>query len=265
MADLELEAFLFDVNGYLVIEDVMSADEAAELSRLIDEYDLPQVTDDNGPRKIPGGGAGAEGAGFLEWGAQFCKLLDHPRIMPALRLVLGEGFRIDHFWGTVAEKGANTLRLHGGVVPSGQTDYYFARGDKLYNGLTNVAWNLTDSGGANGGFMVLPGSHKANFPLPQAVSDAEEHANGVTVPEAKAGSVTIFTEAVLHGAAGWKVDHQRRTLFFSYTPSHMAYSRKQAVPPTKVKLTERQRLLFEPPSAPHSFNRPTLFEQEYAP
>ena len=129
MADLELEAFLFDVNGYLVIEDVLSADEAAELSRLVDEHGLPVIDDDTGSGKIPGGCAGEEGAGFLEWGAQFCKLLDHPRIMPALRLVLGEGFWIDHFWGTVIENGAKTLRLHGGVVPSGQTDYYFARGD----------------------------------------------------------------------------------------------------------------------------------------
>lgn len=265
MDNLELERFLFDVNGYLVIEDVLSAGETAELSRLIDECALPEVDQDSGLGKIPGGGAGAEGAGFLEWGTQFCNLLDHPKIMPALRLVLGEGFRIDHFWGSSMEKGADALRLHGGIVPFGQTDYYFARGDKLYNGLTNVAWNLVDSGGGHGGFMVLPGSHKASFQLPQEMVDAEEHGFGVTVPEAKAGSVTIFTEAVLHGAAGWKASHQRRTLFFSYSPSHMAYSRKQAVPPTKTKLTKRQQLLFEPPSAPHSFNRHTLFEAEYAP
>ena len=265
MTDLEMERFLFDVNGYLVIEDVLSTDEAAELSRLIDEHGLPEVDQETGSGKIAGGGAGEVGAGFLEWSTRLCDLLDHPKIMPALGLVLGEGFRIDHFWGSLTNKGADVLRLHGGIVPFHQTDFYFTRGYKLYNGLTNVAWNLVDSGGGHGGFMVLPGSHKAGFQLPQEMAEAEERGYGVTVPEVKAGSVTIFTEAVLHGAAGWKASHQRRTLFFSFSPSHMAYSRKQAVPPTEVKLTKRQQLLFEPPSAPHSFKRPTLFEDEYAP
>ena len=72
--------------------------------------------------------------------------------------------------------------------------------------------------------MVLPGSHKANFPLPKEMLDREENAYGVLVPEAKAGSVIIFSEAVLHGTAGWKASHQRQTLFFSYTPSHIALS-----------------------------------------
>ena len=265
MANLEMEKFLFDVGGYLVIEDVLSTAEAAELGRLIDEHGLPEADEETGLGKIPGGGAGEVGAGFLEWDTRFCDLLDHHKIMPALRLVLSDGFRVDHFWGSVANRGANTLRLHGGVVPFGQTDYYFTRGDRMYNGLTNVAWNLADSGGEHGGFMVLPGSHKANFPLPEEMVAAEELGYGVRVPEVKAGSVTIFTEAVLHGAAGWKASHQRRTLFFSYSPSHMAYSRKQALPPSKVKLTERQQLLFEPPSAPHSYKRPTLFESGYAP
>lgn len=265
MGDLELEKFLFDLNGYLIIEDVLSKDETLELSQLLNDHQLPAIDPDTGSCEISGGGAGAEGAGFLEFGTQFCNLLDHPKIMPALRLVLGEGFRLDHFWGAAAESGANALRLHGGVVPFNQTDHFFSRGDKLYSGLTNVAWNLRDSGGDHGGFMVLPGSHKANFPLPKEMLDREENAYGVLVPEAKAGSVIIFSEAVLHGTAGWEASHQRQTLFFSYTPSHIAYSRKQAVPPTEVQLTKRQRLLFEPPSAPHSFNRPTLFEAEYAP
>ena len=265
MSNLKLETFLFDINGYLVIEDVLSKKETLELSQLLNDHKLPEMDHNTGLGKIPGGGAGTEGAGFLEFGTQFCDLLDHPKIMSALRIVLGEGFRIDHFWGAAAESGADSLRLHGGVVPFDQTNHFFSRGDKLYSGLTNVAWNLTDSGGDHGGFMVLPGSHKANFPLPKEMSDREENAYGVSVPKAKAGSVTIFSEAVLHGASGWKASHQRQTLFFSYTPSHIAYSRKPAIPPTTVQLTKRQHLLFEPPSAPHSFNRPTLFEAEYAP
>ena len=118
MGDLELEKFLFDLNGYLIIEDVLSKDETLELSQLLNDHQLPAIDPDTGSCEISGGGAGAEGAGFLEFGTQFCNLLDHPKIMPALRLVLGEGFRLDHFWGAAAESGANALRLHGGGPPS---------------------------------------------------------------------------------------------------------------------------------------------------
>ena len=174
---------------------------------------------------------------------------------------MGDGFRIDHFWGAWANAGAKALHMHGGVVPFVQTDYYYVRDGKIRSGLTNMAWNLTDSGGDLGGFMALPGSHKSNFQVPDEIKEASE-GYGIAVPEVKAGSVSIFTEALLHGTAPWRGSHQRRTLFFSMGPSHQAYSWHQAVPPTTVELTERQKLLFSRPSAPHSFGRPSLFEPE---
>ncbi len=262
MSSLNVQKYLFDLYGFLVIDDVLTAQEVAEMNRLIDESGLTSTVETAG--RLPGGGAGEEGAGFLEWGQAFTRVIDHPKVMAVLRLMLGDGFRIDHFWGAWANAGAAALPLHGGVVPFVQTDYYYVRDGKIRSGLTNVAWNLTDSGGDLGGFMALPGSHKSSFELPRELGEATE-GYGIAVPEAKAGSVSIFTEAVLHGTAPWRGSHQRRTLFFSMGPSHQAYSRHQASPPTTVELTERQRLLFAPPSAPHSFNRPTLFEPELDP
>ena len=196
MSSLNVQQYLFDLHGSLVIDDVLTCQEVSELNRLIDESGLTSTRETAG--RLPGGGAGEEGAGFLEWGQAFTRLLAHPKVMPVLRLMLGDGFRIDHFWGAWANAGAAALPLHGGVVPFVQTDYYYVRDGKIRSGLTNVAWNLTDSGGDLGGFMALPGSHKSNFELPQELKEATE-AYGITVPEVKAGSVSIFTEALLHG------------------------------------------------------------------
>ena len=262
MTTPDTQKYLFDLHGYLVIEDVLTAEEVSELNRLIDESGHTSTDEVSGT--LPGGGAGEEGAGFLEWGQVFTKILDHPKVMPVLRMIIGDGFRIDHFWGAWANSGAKALHLHGGIVPFVQTDYYYVREGKIRSGLTNMAWNLTDSGGDLGGFMALPGSHKSNFEVPDEIREATE-GYGIDVPEVKAGSVSIFTEAVLHGTAPWRGSHQRRTLFFSMGPSHQAYSWHQAVPPTTVELTERQKLLFSRPSAPHSFGRPTLFEPELEP
>ena len=80
MDNLEMLQYLFDLQGYIVIEDVLTPAEVAALNSLIDAQELPP------PGKIRrfGGAAGGapEGPGFLEWGKPFCELLDHPRILP---------------------------------------------------------------------------------------------------------------------------------------------------------------------------------------
>ena len=54
----EEERYLFDVRGYLVIEDVLSPEEVAELNRVMDSQDLPPPEDDT---------MSARFGGFLEW------------------------------------------------------------------------------------------------------------------------------------------------------------------------------------------------------
>ena len=101
MPDLELQQYLFDLNGYLVIENALTPAEVAELNRLIDQQNLPPP--DESPRFGSAPTLGASllkpestvpdsmtlerqpkpvGAGFLNWGQAFCDLLDHPAIMP---------------------------------------------------------------------------------------------------------------------------------------------------------------------------------------
>ena len=216
MTSPDIQKYLFDLHGYLVIEDVLITDEVVELNRLIDESGQMSTEEVSGT--LPGGGAGEEGAGFLEWGQAFTKVLDHPKVMPVLRMIMGDGFRIDHFWGAWANAGAKALHMHGGVVPFVQTDYYYVRDGRIRSGLTNMAWNLTDSGGELGGFMALPGSHKSNFQVPDEIKEATE-GYGIDVPEVKAGSVSIFTEALLHGTA-------RGEAVTSDAPSSSAWGRR---------------------------------------
>ena len=86
MDDLERLEYVFDIQGYLVIPDVLTSDELAELNRLMDAQNLP------GPKKRirfgeAAGGARKSGPGFLACGKPFCDLLDHERTMPILRMM----------------------------------------------------------------------------------------------------------------------------------------------------------------------------------
>ncbi|MEE2657673.1 MAG: phytanoyl-CoA dioxygenase family protein [Candidatus Latescibacterota bacterium] len=243
----DLEKYLFDLNGFLVIEDALTADEVAQLNTFVDEH-ADEV-------RLEGGKS--HQGGFLTWGQAFVDLLDHASIMPRLKFILGDGFRLDHYYAIYADKGAERLGLHGANTPYDPPEYYHFRDGRMYNGLTVVSWQLTDSGPDCGGFCCVPGSHKANWPLPQEIKEQHIDSDCVSVAAAKTGSVVIFTEALTHGSAPWIADHQRRSLLCKYSPGQQSWSTNHIQPPTGLRLTERQQLLFEPP---YFHARPSLFE-----
>lgn len=242
--------YLFDLRGYLVLEEVLTEKEVRDLNRSIDDQGLPPPQVDT---------MSARFGGFLEWGSLFCNLLDHPRVMPYLKTILGDGFRLDHYYGIYMRAGTEQLRLHGGGTPYDPPEYYHYNNGEMFNGLTVVSWNLTDTGPGLGGFCAIPGSHKANFPCPDGIRAAHDAHEAVVIPQAPAGSVVIFTEALTHGTVAWAADHQRRSLLYKYSPGQQSWSAKYVNPPQTVALTARQRLLFE---RPYFNSRPSLFEED---
>ena len=106
MSDLQLQQYLFDVQGYLVIENVLSPEEVAALNQCIDEQQLPT------PGKVQRFGSAPDGPGFLQWGQPFCDLLDHSKIMPILQFRLGDCFRLDHIYGMYMRDGMPRGHLH---------------------------------------------------------------------------------------------------------------------------------------------------------
>jgi hypothetical protein len=243
----EEQRYRFDKDGYVVLEDVLSESEVAELNALIDERDLPPPSRETGGDRRFGD--------YFEWDQAFLDLLDHDRIAPVLAEMLGDGFRLDHYYGIYLDEGAETLGLHGGGEPHDPSQFYYHQNGEMYNGLTVVSWNLTPTGPDAGGFCCVPGSHKSNYALPDSVSEGVGEAetpgdlpDEVIVPDAPAGAVVIFTEALTHGTAPWVADHQRRTLLNKYSPGHASWGRHYEDPgPGGMELTERQERLFEPP------------------
>ena len=260
MADLHLQQYLFDLQGYLVIEDVLSPDEIATFNQLLDEQELPARG------QTQRFGSAPEGSGFLEWGIPFCDLLDHPRIMPILRFRLGDCFRLDRLYGMYMREGMPGGRLHadyGATSPTSGAqpgEYYPFRDNQIYNGFTVVAWNISESGPNLGGFCCIPGSHKSKFKLPKQIDDAPEKASCLVIPRAPAGSVILFTEALTHATAAWRGKQDRRTLLYKYCVSHTAWTSQRVLPPADVELTPCQKILFREPADPYR-HFPSLFEK----
>ena len=84
--------------------------------------------------------------------------------------------------------------------------------------LLAVALQLSDTRAGDGGFCILPGSHKSNFAPPPEVLAYEEATEAVVQPVLKKGDVVFFTEAATHGTLPWRSDTERRTVLYRFAP-----------------------------------------------
>jgi hypothetical protein len=235
-----LERYFFDVNGYVVVDGVLSAAEARRLDDVITARGLPRPGESVVSQRF--------GPDFLLWDGGFRDLVDHRAVLPRVRDLLGDHLRIDHAYGIVMAPGTSGLGLHGGGTPWDPSQYYLHRGGRMYSGLTAVIWSLVDSNRGDGGFGCIPGSHKAAEWLPDGVP-----ADWVREIPLAAGSVLIFTEALTHCTLPWQSGRERRAVLIKYAPGHLAWG-LHTDPPAELwrSLTETQRRLFQPPAvAPH--------------
>ena len=83
---------------------------------------------------------------------------------------------------------------------------------------------LSDTQEGDGGLAVVPGSHKANLPMPTELAEYKPPFDGIVRnPAANRGDVLIFTEALTHGTLPWKPKHQRRSILYRFIPGSSAY------------------------------------------
>ena len=188
------EKYLFDLWGYIKIEGVLSAAEVHACNAAIDRHELRRIYrgSDGKLADNDGGGAnklqGSVGGGMLGWGGAdgdlFRRLNCHPTVCKYLNALLGYGFRMDHAPSLrvyppadpedtpapVSGRGSVT-GLHGSSGPGWDPhQHYVVREGQIHNGLTVVAWQFKDIGPGDGGFGLIPGSHKSNFALPPDMS-----------------------------------------------------------------------------------------------
>ena len=235
------ERYLFDLQGYLVVPDALTAGQVASLNAALDERIACEMVPEETTRRWF--------LDLLSWGQPFVDLLDNPRVEPYLAEILGDGFRADHLYVDVIRRGLSPIgaTLHGGGTPFDRVNFYDFRNGRMYSGLFVVAYNLADVGPEDGGFACVPGSHKSNYPFPaewRDLTDRQPFVQRITGP---AGTAVLFTEALTHGPLPWSGSHERRTLFYKYHHRGGAWSHNYPAA-EGLTVTERQRRILQPPS-----------------
>lgn len=260
----DLEIYLFDLQGFVVLPQALSPGEVAELNACLDTI----------PRLEPGEWYGyvhahtygtRDGLNYqqvYEAGEPFERLIDHPSWIEKIKHFVGGAGTFDYHHGPlfIDENFANfrgpgeAIGLHSGGTPPIMRNQFRYHNGRFMCGQVNILAALTDVGPGDGGTMLIPGSHKANFPHPQLAAHrmkpegaTVEGAAGAVEVHLKAGDAVIFVDGISHGSARRRNQGERRVVVYRYGPSwgnfRFGY---QPSPELLARLTPEQRKIVQP-------------------
>jgi hypothetical protein len=234
------DRYLFDLQGYLTVPDALSRQAVERLNLVVDQM----ITDEVGEKETS-----HRWGNLLGRSPAFRELIDNPKVMPTLEELLGKDFRLDHEYADLIRSGMGPIGagLHGGAVPFRSAEYYWSSESQLHSGLCVVAYNLKDVGPDDGGFACVPGSHKSSLAYPNAWKDLTDPHPSVRKVTGPAGTAIIFTEAMVHGSLPWRGGHERRTVFYKYSPRPIAWLRAEYDASLYPDLSNRQREILKAP------------------
>ncbi len=233
MSDFDLQDFLFDLRGYLIVENAIDKALLDDLNRAFDEF--PQLGFGewwgNVQRLDNNGHAGAEWQNIVEAGKPFETLIDHPSWVGRLKKYCGEqgtyveGLFIDECFASVRRSGGYFPMHSGGQDGVVRNQYRFVNG-QFRCGQVNVLLALTDIGPGDGGTRILPGSHKSNIAHPifaqnwdERLKADDEVVEGSIEVNMKAGDALMFVDALSHGATKRTNPGERRAVIYRYGPT----------------------------------------------
>ncbi|MEM7114605.1 MAG: phytanoyl-CoA dioxygenase family protein [Chloroflexota bacterium] len=232
----DMEIYLFDLRGFIVLKNALSPEEVAELNASIDNMLPIEHGDWHGNVHAHGFGAG-DGLNLqqiYEGGDCWERLIDHPSwIEKAKFFVGGEGsydwlhgpLFIDENFANVREPG-EAIPIHSGGHENVKRTQYLYRNGSFMCGQVNVLIAISNMGPGDGTTMVIPGSHKSNFKHPEfdkynfgSEKAAGDGMTGAIEVFMEPGDALMFVDAICHGSARRTNPGQRRMSVYRYGPS----------------------------------------------
>ena len=253
-----LDDYLFDLRGYLVLKDAVEPELLERLNRAVDAMPPLQMGEwlGNAHRRDYTRDTGFELHNCVELGGPFEELIDHPGWINYLRHYCGEeqsyveGLFIDECILSVRGPGGHHPVHSGGYRGALRGAYHYANG-VFRCGQCNIILALTDIGPGDGATMVIPGSHKSNFPHPlqgdYARGDRMDNLAGAVEVPLNKGDAVLFVDGIMHGGSSRINQGERRVVIYRYGASWAAtrfgYEYSQAL---LDRLTPERRRILQP-------------------
>ena len=223
--------YLFDIRGYIILKNAISQDLVNRLNQTLDGYlDMEFLEWRGNVQRFDNNGfAGIELQNIIEAGRPFEELIDHPAWIERVHRYCGEndtyvdGLFIDECFASIRRTGGFFPVHSGGQDGVVRNQYRFVNG-QFRCGQVNILLALTDVGPGDGPTMIVPGSHKANFPHPDTLKPWEERREmdkmqGAVEAYLEKGDALLFVDALSHGSATRTNPGERRVVIYRYGPS----------------------------------------------
>jgi len=235
----EEQKFMLDLKGYVVLPGVLEAD---LVKRLKDRIELLENDPESLPppeRELPGG--------------PFAELIDHPAALDIVNFAIHrkrDKLRLESCFYTIRNYGHTGIGPHGGGPTLNPNYHYHAFDGRIYTGMLRVVFELNEVVKGKGGTIFMPGSHKANFKIPQSVFADPEAARAPDSPLFEGygcppGSIVAFAEAVCHSGNTWQNrDHPRLAIFYAYNHVNVRHHKPRFNPEVIAALPAEKRAFF---------------------
>ena len=259
----DLEIYLFDLRGYIVLPNALTPEEVAELNECLDAIPPMEAGEWYGYVHAHRYGTtdGFNLQQIYEAGEPFERLIDHPSWIDKVKhFVGGEGSFDYHHGPLFIDENFATFRgpgeaigLHSGGYPPIHRNQFRYHNGRFMCGQIDILIALTDFNPGDGGTMIIPGSHKSNFKHPHfdkhrmAVGATVEGIEGAVEIHMKAGDALLFVDGASHGSAKRTNPGSRRTIVYRYGPSwgNFRYG-YQPSPELLARLTPERRKIVQP-------------------
>jgi len=269
----DMERYLFDLNGFIILRGALSKEEIADCNSVLDDMQSSESGQWHG--RVHGlNETGAHGGLNLqqiyEGGPAFEHLVDHPSWIEKVTNFIGtdeqnfDGLHgpcfIDENFASIRGPG-QAVGLHSGGHHRVTRCQFRYHDGKFHCGQIIILMAFTDIGPGDGATMVIPGSHKSNLVHPEyefeqakMTSDGGTSVDGITGAvevHLQAGDAILFVDAIMHGSAERTNPGQRRTAVYRYGPSWGFF--RQAYRPSAELLeraTPAQRQIIMPHKEP---------------
>lgn len=229
------EKDFLDLNGYLPLGKILTPEQIQNMIRRLDE--LAALEGEDAGKELHQEGGTIRVSNLVNKGAMFKIGFSHPRVLAAIRHVIGSRFKLSSLDCRMALPGQGHQAFHAdwrsGVEPG---DYY----------VCNSMWLLDDFTVENGATRVVPGSHRSG----KHPKDALEHATQKHPEEiqliAPSGTVIVFNSHLWHAGGLNETDSPRHGMLAYYCRrdhKQLTDQRKFIHPETHVCLSEAQRFI----------------------